>query len=117
MSLANSGRAADEEWIVGLPWQLGDCQRRGVSQPVGVADYEVLKAEPRVAGWIEGEEGLGVARCLGVAGWSAPADTGWARGVWLGGGLPVESGLGLAADDLDGYLGSHDCRGTCLQES
>ena len=48
MGLAEPGRAADEQRVVGEPGQLGDGQRGGVGEPVGVADHELVEREARV---------------------------------------------------------------------
>src|SRR5205823_5405744 len=46
--LADTGRAVDEERVVRLPGRLGDRERRGVGEAVGVADDERLEREARV---------------------------------------------------------------------
>ena len=45
VGLADAGRADDEERVVGLAGQLGDRERRGVGEAVGVADDELLEGE------------------------------------------------------------------------
>jgi hypothetical protein len=46
--LPSPGGAADEERVVGEAGQLGDRERRGVGEPVAVADDELVEGEPRV---------------------------------------------------------------------
>ena len=46
--LAEPGRAADEERVVGEAGHLGDGERGGVGEPVGVADHELVEREARV---------------------------------------------------------------------
>ena len=47
--LADAGRAADEQRVVGLRGHLGDGQRGGVGEPVAVADHELVERELGVA--------------------------------------------------------------------
>ena len=61
--LAEPGRPADEERVVGEAGQLGDGERGGVGEPVGVADDELLERVARV----EGSAGPGRARALAGA--------------------------------------------------
>ena len=49
VGLADAGRAADEERVVGLGGHLGDGQRGRVGEAVGVADHELLEGELGVA--------------------------------------------------------------------
>ena len=49
MGLADSGRTADEQRVVGLRRHLGDRQRGGVRQTVAVADHELVEGELGVA--------------------------------------------------------------------
>ena len=49
MGLADPGRAADEQRVVGLGGHLGDGQRGGVGEAVAVADDELLEGELGVA--------------------------------------------------------------------
>ena len=48
VGLAEPGRAADEERVVGQARHLGHRQRRGVGEPVAVADHELVEREARV---------------------------------------------------------------------
>ena len=48
VGLAEPGRAADEERVVGQARHLGDGQRGGVGEPVAVADHELVEGEARV---------------------------------------------------------------------
>jgi hypothetical protein len=53
MRLADAGRAADEQRVVCVRGQLGDGQRRGVGEPVAVADHELPERELWVGGrWV-----------------------------------------------------------------
>ena len=56
VGLAEAGRAVEEERVVGLAGQLGDGERGGVGEAVGVADDELVERELRV------ELGLGARR-------------------------------------------------------
>ena len=49
VGLADAGRPADEQRVVGLRRHLGDGQRGGVREAVGVADDELLEGQLRVA--------------------------------------------------------------------
>ena len=49
VGLADAGRAADEQRVVGLRGHLGDGQRGGVGEPVAVADDELVEGELGVA--------------------------------------------------------------------
>ncbi len=49
VGLADAGRTADEQRVVGLRGHLGDGQRRGVRKPVAVADDELLECQLGVA--------------------------------------------------------------------
>ena len=69
MRLAQAGRSADEERVVGEPGHLGDGERGGVRQAVGVADDELLEGlagiEGRLVRWRRGRpcrRGCGVRR-------------------------------------------------------
>jgi hypothetical protein len=46
--LAEPGRAADEERVVGQPGHLGDGQGGTVGEAVAVADHELVERQPRV---------------------------------------------------------------------
>ena len=48
VGLAEAGRAVEEERVVGLAGQLGDRERGGVGEAVGVADDELVEGELRV---------------------------------------------------------------------
>ena len=48
--LAEPGRAADEQRVVGERRHLGDRERGAVGEPVGVADHELVEREARVEG-------------------------------------------------------------------
>jgi hypothetical protein len=48
VGLAEPGRPADEERVVGEPGHLGHGQRGTVGEPVGVADHELVERVPRV---------------------------------------------------------------------
>ena len=85
VGLADAGRADDEERVVGLAGQLGDRERRGVGEAVGVADDELLEGELRVQarglGVVE-ERGAGssatagaVGRPAGVVGVAVPSSS------------------------------------------
>ena len=50
MRLAEPGRAADEQRVVGERRHLGDRERGAVGEPVGVADDELVEREARVEG-------------------------------------------------------------------
>ena len=80
--LAEAGRAADEERVVGEAGHLGDGERGGVREAVGVADDELLEG---LAG-VEGRLGRSRRSCAGAP---APA---WERlrpvVALLGRGLP-----------------------------
>ncbi len=49
VGLADAGGPADEQRVVGLRRHLGDGQRSGVGEPVGVADHELVEGQLRVA--------------------------------------------------------------------
>ena len=59
VGLAEPGRAADEERVVGQARQLGHGQGGGVREPVAVADHELVERQARV-------ELLGGGRALGL---------------------------------------------------
>ena len=67
--LAEPGRAADEQRVVGERRHLGDRQRGAVGEPVGVADHELVEREARVEGDVGGlpgsAHGRGRRRCVG----------------------------------------------------
>ena len=48
VGLAEAGRAADEQRVVGERRHLGDRERGAVGEPVGVADHELVEREARV---------------------------------------------------------------------
>ena len=48
VGLAEAGRAADEERVVGQAGHLGDRERGGVGEPVAVADHELVERQARV---------------------------------------------------------------------
>ena len=50
VGLAEPGRPADEQRVVGQPGHLGDGERGGVGEPVAVADDELVEREARVEG-------------------------------------------------------------------
>ena len=70
VGLADTGRAADEQRVVGLSRHLRDRQRGGVGQVVAVANHELVERE------------------LGVAQWSVCV---WGAQVELGGALTARS--------------------------
>ena len=49
VGLADARRTADEQGVVGLGGHLGDGERRGVREPVGVADDELVEGQLGVA--------------------------------------------------------------------
>ena len=70
VGLAQAGRAADEERVVGEPGHLGDGERGGVGEPVGVADDELLEGLAGVEGRlgtvapvVRGRAGAGMGAC------------------------------------------------------
>jgi hypothetical protein len=78
MGLADPRAPVQEERVVGLGGELGHGQRRGVGEPVALADHELLEAvlgvQPRAALAVEG------------GGWRA--DGGWLIGRRRGPGRP-----------------------------
>ncbi len=62
--LADAGGAADEEWVVRVAREFSDRQRRGVGEPVAVADDELLEGELGVGRGVELVTDL--ERCAGV---------------------------------------------------
>ena len=55
VGLAEPGRAADEQRVVGEPGHLGDGERGGVGEPVAVADDELVEGEAGVEGGAGGD--------------------------------------------------------------
>ena len=90
------GRSVDEERVVGVAGELGDGQRGGVGEAVGVADDELLEGQRRV------DPVLGRAR----GGRLVPGGPG--AGAALG---------GRARAHVDGDLGSEDRRDAGLQHA
>ena len=68
MGLADAGRAADEQGVVGLGRHLGNGQRGGVGEPVAVADHELVERELGVAERPGGRTEVGLGLMI-ASGW------------------------------------------------
>ena len=90
VGLAEPGRAADEERVVGQAGHLGDGERGRVGEPVAVADHELVEGQARVELLRRGGAlGRGRAGCVGVGAGSSGAATRTRR-------ARAEHGLGAA---------------------
>jgi len=66
VGLAETGRAADEERVVCETRHLGDRQRCGVCESIGIADHELVEGEARIESLAAAGRGLigGRRRCV-----------------------------------------------------